>query len=471
MSLQQFFLMLYARWRIATATLAVVVAATLVISLVMPKKYTASASVVIDSKGSDPVFGAMLPTLISPAYMATQVDIINSDRVATRVVKLLKLDTNPQTEAQWQEATEGRGSKERWLAEFLKQNLDVKPSRESSVINIGYTSGDSRFAAALANAFAQAYIDTTLELRVEPARQSATWFDERSRSLREALETAQNALSSYQREHGIVAVDERLDVENARLAELSAQLTAIQAQTVDSMSRQKHASGAQSESSPDVMQNPLVQSLKTEIARNEAKLTELSGQLGPNHPQYQRLKDETQALKGKLDAEVNRVVGALGTTSKVNQQRESEIRASLEAQKAKILKLKQERDDLAVLTRDVDTAQRAYDTVNQRLTQTSLESQVNLTNIALLNPATEPVNHSSPKLLKNLLIATFLGTLMGVGMSFLAEFIDRRVRSDGDLVAFVDSAFLGRLQGPEVKMGRLARWFNHLVARFTPHTA
>lgn len=469
MTLQQFFFMLRARWRIAAFTLAGVVILALLVSLILPKQYTATATVVIDVKATDPVFG-VLPTVLSPAYMATQVDIINSDRVATRVVKLLKLDANPQTDAQWREATDGRGNKERWLADFLKKNLDIKPSRESSVINVGYTSPDPRFAAALANAFAQGYIDTTLELRVEPARQSAVWFDERSKSLREALERAQTLLSSYQREHGIVATDERLDVENARLAELSAQLTAIQSQAVDAQSRQRQARGDQLESSPDVMQNVLVVNLKTEIARNEAKLSELSSQLGPNHPQFQRLKSETDALREKLAAEVQRVVGGLGTSSKVHLQREAEIRVSLEAQKDKILKLKQQRDEVAVLMRDVDTAQRAYDTVNQRLTQTSLESQVNLTNIALLNAATEPVVHSSPKLFKNLLIATFLGTLIGIGMAFAAEFIDRRIRSQDDLAEF-DTAFLGCLKGKDIKAGWLARRFNGLMARFTPQTA
>ena len=124
-----------------------------------------------------------------------------------------------------------------------------------------------------------------------------------------------------------------------------------------------------------------------------------------------------------------------------------------------------------MLTRDVETAQRAYDTVNQRLTQTSLESQVNLTNIALLNLATEPIAPSSPKTLKNLLIATFVGTLLGIGMAFMAEFIDRRIRSENDVTEFVGCSFLGVLQGREVRGNWLQRQLNGLIARFTPRTA
>lgn len=471
MTFQQFLFMLAARWRIATITLGVVVAATLVVSLLLPKQYTATAIVVIDAKATDPLSGGLQPMVLSPAYMATQLDIINSDRVATRVVKLLKLDTNPQSISQWQDATQGRGDMIRWLGDFVKKNLDAKPSRESSVINIGYTSPDPRFASALANAFAQAYIDTTLELRVEPARQSATWFDERTRATRQTLEKAQDALSSYQREHGIVATDERLDVESARFSELSAQLTAIQAQKVDAQSRWSQAKGTKFENSQDVMLNPLVQGLKAEINRNEAKLKEMAGQLGPNHPAYVNLKNETDALQAKLQNEVTNVVASLNTSGRVNQQREDEIRAALEAQKAKLLKLKQDRDDVAVLLRDVDSAQRAYDVVNQRLTQTSLESQMNLTNIALLNSATEPLTHSSPKTTKNMLMAVFIGTILGMAAAFVAEFLDRRVRSEEDLSTALDCAFLGLLQKEVVAQAWWQRAITWVQGRFQPKLA
>lgn len=469
MTLQQFFLMLRARWRIATFTFMVLVMLALVISLILPSKYTATATVVIDSKATDPISGTLYP--ISSSYMATQIDIINSDRVATRVVKLLKLDQNPATVEQWKESTEGRGSMERWIGDYMKRNLEAKPSRESNVINIEYVSPEPKAAAVLANAFAQAYIDTTLELRVEPARQSAAWFDERSKALREALEKAQRALSTYQQEHGIVATDERLDVENARLNELSSQYTAVQAQKVDAQTRHTQSKKEQLETMPEVLQNSLIQGLKSDVARLESKLTELGGQLGTKHPQYQRLQDEKNAMQQKLDAEIQRVISGLATSGRVNEKREGEIKAAIDLQKEKILKLKQERDQITVLVRDVETAQRAYDAVNQRLNQTSLESQVNLTNIALLNPATEPLVASSPKTRKNLLIAVFLGTLLGVGMAFLAEFIDRRVRSEDDLIEIIDATFLGPLHGLEKKESRLMLWFNRQLARFSPKLA
>ncbi len=202
MTFQQFLLILRARWLIGLAVLLVVVATTLAVSLVLPKQYESSASVLIDVKSPDPILGVTLPGLVTPGYMATQVDIVTSDRVAQRVVRMLGFEKSPQAVEQWREATEGKGSIEAYFADLLKKKLDVKPSRESNVLAISFTGQDPKFSAAVANAFAQAYIDTNLELKIEPAKQYASWFAGQSKALRDGLEKAQTRLSEFQKETG-----------------------------------------------------------------------------------------------------------------------------------------------------------------------------------------------------------------------------------------------------------------------------
>lgn len=432
MTFQQFVLILKARWKVILAIFSVVVATTLVLSLILPKQYTASTSVLIDMKSADPIYGAMMQAQLLPGYMATQVDIITSDRVAQRVVRMLGVDKNPDAIAQWQDEGEGKGTVVTFFADLLQKKLDVKPSRESSVINIGFTGTDPTFAAGVANAFARAYMDTNLELKVEPAKEFASWFGDRAKQLRDNLEAAQARLSAYQKEKGIVATDDRLDVENARYAELSSQLTAIQAQRADSSSRQRQASGRM-DTSPDVINSPVIQQLRADVARQEAKLKEMAGQLGQNHPQYQRSQAELETLKSKLDTEMRQVASSVGTSNVVNQQRENDLRQALEAQKKKVLELRAQRDEAAVLLKDVETAQRAYDLVTQRLSQTSLESQTQQTNIVVLTPADPPIKHSSPRILLNTVLACFLGGLLGVGVALLLELTNRRIRSAEDL--------------------------------------
>ena len=457
MNLQQFLLILRARYKLVLLVLLGTVTATLGVSLVLPKQYTATTSVVIDVKSPDPVIGMMLPGMAAPGYMATQIDIIQSDRVAQKVVKLLKLDANPTVRQQWMEATKGKGKLEVWLADVLQTKLDVKPARESNVISISYKAVDPGFAAAVANAFTQAYIETNVELKVEPARQYAKWFGEQGKSLRDNLEKAQAKLSAYQQEHGIVAIDERLDNETAKLNELSTQLTVVQGQTSDAQSKQR--SGAASDTLPEVVQNPTIGALKVELARQEAKLQELAGNLGRNHPQYQRAESEIATLKRKLEVETRHITSGFSTSRAVGRDKEAELKAAIEAQKKKLLELKHHRDEVAVLMRDVDAAHKAYEAVSQRFNQTSLESQSTQTNVSVLTPAAEPTEPSFPKPLLNTLVSVFVGTLLGVGAALVLEMFDQRIRSVDDLGGMLQLPILGVIEKQQRRGPiRLAFW-------------
>jgi polysaccharide biosynthesis transport protein len=448
MSYLQLLTILRARWLLALSVLAVVVGATAAVSLVLPKQYKSSASVVIDVK-PDPVSAMIYGALSSPSFMATQVDIIKSDRVAQRVVKNLKLADNPQVVAQWQESTGGQGSVASWMADALQRKLEVQPSRESNVISITFVAPDPKFAAALANAFVQAYIETTLELRVDPARQYSNFFEVRAKEARDALEAAQAKVSSFQRDKGIIATDERLDVENARLNELSSQLVAIQAVAGDSASRERQVSGGAAERMAEVMTSPVVVGLKGDVARAESRLKELGSRFGDSHPQIIEAKASLAELQTRLAEESRRVASGVGVTNTINRQREGQIRAELEQQRAKVLRMKQVRDEGAVLVRDVENAQRTYDAVVARLTQTSLESQATQSNVNVLNPAVVPSQPSSPRVVLNTLVATFVGTMLAIGLAVLWELRDRRVRSTADLLGALNLPVLGVLPNPE----------------------
>lgn len=450
MNFSQFLLILKARWLVAVLALGVTVATTLVVSLILPKNYTANVSLVVDSKAKDPITGTLLPMQLLPGYLATQVDIIKSQNVALKVVDGLKLSENPTIRQQYQESGQTGGDIRHWLSDLLLKKLDVKPSRESSVIQVEFEGADPRFAAIVANAFAQAYVHTNLELKVEPAKQTTAFYDDQIKQLRGTLEKAQAALSDYQQKKGLVASDERIDVETARLAELSSQLVAAQAQTYDTTSRQSQSQNALAE----VEQNPLIQGLKRDLAVGETKLSELAQKVGKNHPQYQRAQAEVESLRAKLEAEMKVATRSVGTTAKVAQTREGDIRGALAAQKSRVLALKQSRDEAAVLIRDVENAQRLYDAALQRYGQTRLEAQNSQTDIAILNPAVPPTEASSPKVVLNTILAVFLGSLLGIGLAFLMEMLDRRVRSGEDLTAALDLAVLGEI----AKGGKHGAW-------------
>jgi uncharacterized protein involved in exopolysaccharide biosynthesis len=185
--------------------------------------------------------------------------------------------------------------------------------------------------------------------------------------------------------------------------------------------------------------------LKSDVAQREAKLREMSGNLGANNPQYQRAQAELASMRSRLAAETAAVVNGVATNNRVNAQREAELTAAVQAQKTRLLKLKEDRDSAAVLQRDVDGAQRAFDAISTRQTQSNLESQTNQTNIAVLNPAEAPTSASKPRKLLNVMISVFLGSLLGIGLALMLELAKRHVRSEQDLLEVLDLPVLSSI--------------------------
>jgi uncharacterized protein involved in exopolysaccharide biosynthesis len=221
---------------------------------------------------SDPVASAAAVAFgnaaLNTGYMATQMDLLQSERVALRAMKLSGLDRSPALKARWQAATDSRGSFDTWLFEQMRKKVEVLPTRESGMMTISFTASDAKTAADVANAYVRAFIDVTLELRVEPAKRYADFFDDRVKQLRATLNAAQARLATYQQASGIVATDERLDVEVTRLSELSSQLSAWQAASADSRSRQQASSGPNG--MPEVAADPVIIGLSSELARQQA---------------------------------------------------------------------------------------------------------------------------------------------------------------------------------------------------------
>lgn len=466
MRLSQILAILAARRWIALWVFFLTVLVTTLLSFLLPKTYTASTTVVINAKGADPVTGQMLPAALMPGYMATQFDIIASRNVALKVVDKLQIAQNPTAQAKFQEATDGEGDIRDYYADQFLQGLEVKPSRESSVIEISYRGPDPGFAAALANAFAEAYIQTSLELKTNPAKQASVFFDNQIKALRTDVEKAQARLSAYQNEHGITSSEGRLDVEMARLAELSSQLVVAQAQTYDSNSRRNQLKRGGASDSPEILSNSLIQGLKSQLVAAEAKLSEVSQRLGVNHPQYQAAQQEVNNLRQSIQTEIAKTSSSVGQSAQVSQLREGEIKAALDAQKQRVLQLKSEQDEMAVLLREVESAQRIYDNALLRFGQTSLESQSGQTEISVLNPATPPLKHSSPKILINIVLSLFLGGLLAVGVAIAVEMLDRRVRSADDLAQLMTIPVLAALVKPKPTLGEwLAQWLQTMKSK------
>lgn len=452
MNIQQFLLALRARFGVFALVLVATVLAATVVSLLLPKSYKATVSLLVDAKDEQSLSNVLRPLVLPQerlSYMQTQMDIITSKKVTRKVVQDLKLAENPLTRAALEAEAGDGGSIEDRLVENLLNKLKVEPS-QSNVIQASFSSADPRFSALVANAFAKAYIDTMLELRVEPTRQAAAWFDEQLKTLRANLEDAQAKLTDYHQRQGIVSADERSDIESTRLGLLSDQVARAQEQTFQWNSREQQArrflgQGGGPDRLPDVLDNPFIQKLKTDLLHGEARLRELATQYGANHPQYQRQVSENQSLREKLDSEMRKVVAGIESSARQSRQREADLAKAMAAQRARLLELKEGRNELTVLRRNVESAERAYDTAMQRSVVSQVDSRASQTNVTVLNPAFVPGAPSHPKVVLNIVLSLLVGTMLGIGIVTLMEMFDRRVRSPNDLESGWDVPMLAVL--------------------------
>ena len=429
MTLRQMLLILRLRWWLVLLVFILVIVGTAGVSMLLPKKYNAHTTLLLDVK-ADPLLATLMPSLATPGYIATQTEIIQSDRIAGRVVKMLGLAQNAAAVAQWREETEGRVPLDKYFGDLMQKGLQVEPGKGSTVMTIAFSAADPKFAAAAANTFARAYIDLGVELRVGPAREYAGFFDERSKALRTDLEAAQAKLSAFQQKKGILVSAERLDMEMARLTSLETALAGAMADSAETSSRQRNAG---TENSVDVQQSAAVQGLKGELARAETRLIEVSTNYGSNHPLRIQLEAQIAELKQQISREMRRVSGATSNVNRIAGQRIGELRALVETQKRSVFGMRTERDEASLLLKELETAQRAYETVAQRRSQLANESQADQASARVLSPAVEPLTHSSPNIPKNIVAAVVIGLLLGVGAALGWEMLDRRVRSEADL--------------------------------------
>ncbi|HKE46212.1 MAG TPA: chain length determinant protein EpsF [Steroidobacteraceae bacterium] len=452
MNPRMFVLALRARYGVFALALAATVAAAAIVSLVMPKAYKSTASLVVDTREEQSMRNAV-DAFVQPneriAYLQTQVDILTSKKVARQVVQNLDLVHNPAVIKSFKKHADADDSIEEWLIDGMLSSLKVETS-QSSIIHVSYTDRDPEVAARIANAFAKAYLDTVLELRVQPMRNAAAWFDTQLKTLRANLEDAQAKLTEYQRREGIVSTDESQDLEYARLNELSKQLANTQQETIELQSRDRQARsdiarGSDLDQLPSVRANPYIQQMRADVIAAETKLQEMSRQYGVNHPAYKAQVAEIEARRDKLNAEMRRTVASNGAALRQSQARDAELQSAIASQRTRLLSLKEGRNELSVLNRNVETAQKTYETALERSVVSQVEGRANQANASVLTPAVAPSKPSQPKLRLNIALSMVLGTMLGLGLVLLLEMSDRRVRSLADLNEASHLPLLGRI--------------------------
>jgi chain length determinant protein EpsF len=461
-----------ARFKIIMLIFLTTVATSVIVSMVVSKKYSATTALVVDLRGADSILGqggTGYSSYSIQSILSTQTDILTSQRVVDKVIDTVGLESRA-ADFLGGEAPEAmdRPALRARLTEALLKKLDVRSSREGSTLMVSYEGTDPALVQKIANAFAQAYVEATVDLKTEPAAKFRDWFEAQTRASREAFEQAQKRLTAARQETGIISTGEREDVEVTRLNELSTQLAAVQAALADTRSRSSNLEGRGRESMPDVVQNALIQTLRSDLGRAQARFEQLASRVGTSHPEYLSAQAEVNGLRQRLDQEISRVAGSIAAAHSVNVQREAQLRAAVDAQRAKMLKQRSAWDRVNLLEREVENARKALDMVTTRLNETNLESQVRQSNVSILTPATYPTEPSRPKPLLNALIGALAGLFMAMIAAFTMEALQKPLRDSLDLLEAAGVAVLAVL--PHAASQRPQRLIGHTGQTLGPPT-
>ncbi len=481
MTFGQFLTILRARFALVASVFLIGVLGALALTLLVPRQYTSVARVLVEHNGADKSPAAASSSGSVSNLVSTHRDLIASPLIALKVVQALKLDQNVGATARLLSAFNpvatakewlasllpDRGpapelSPKYWIADRLSRNLSVTASRDSQMIRIAYTSRNPRFSAEVTNAFTRAYVDANTNIKASPAKAEAGRFDEQLKQMRADLEQAEGKLAKFQQDKGIIATDERLDVENQRLAELTGQAALAQSEAFAFEARRRQlrgfidGRGGAADAPAEVASSPAVLQLRQEIAAREAKLSELSNRIGPNHPQYQAAQAEIKQLRGELTRTSRSMAASLMSNSDVAGQREASLRGALEQQKTRILKMKGDREQLAMLARDVDNAQKSYNDAMQKRSQSRMDLEVGRSNVAVVDEASAPLRPSFPNTTLNVAIGGLAGLVLGIGLALTREAGTRYVRSEADLVDLLRVPMLAVLP-PRLPGARSAR--------------
>lgn len=471
---------------------AVIVLVALVIGITStvtsPDEYTSSTTVNFDLKNTNPFAGA---GVVDGGFIATQVDLIGSKTVAQRVVDGLGEDDlervkysiwndytlldsimawfhekiaalierlAPEEEVQavaGNESPDASATAQRenpvtysWMASAISARLKVKPVIGSTNIALEYVSTDPYVAALIVNGVASEFADYSVERGTKPAERTKAWLDQQLETLRDRLEQAQTRLTTFQQETGIVASSEKLDLEEVKLQQLTTQLGEQRKQTkeVESRWQQIKASAGNTEALstiPQIINAPAIQNIKSEIRGLEGQLTEVSSKFGENHPQYKTVVAELSDARSKFNREIRAVASSAEKEAKLARQTEENLAKVMEEQKALVLKLKNQMDEISVLEREIDSNRETYNAALAQYNQSNLQSLVSQANVSVVDYAVPSRAPSGPSLVKNTLASLVLGFILAIGIVFLKEFFSRKIRCREDVFIDEHSHLLG----------------------------
>jgi capsular exopolysaccharide synthesis family protein len=314
--------------------------------------------------------------------------------------------------------------------------------RNSRLVDVAFVTPDPLLSARVANAHAAAYIDQNLEFRFLASREATDWLASRMGEQREQVEASEEALQRYREETGAVPLEDRQNIVVQRLADLNAAHTRARTERIEreatynqvrSLQRNREAL----DTLPVVLSNVFIQQQKTELAQLQRQQAQMTEKLGERHPDMIKMATAIEQTQARIDAEIQKVIQALRNDYLAAQANERSLQMVLEQQRQEAQELNRASIQYGALQRDADSNRELFQGLLQRTRETDLSANLRTNNIRVVDAAEPPQAPSSPNRRNNLILGLLGGLLLGVGLAFLFEQVDGRIKSPEEIKAYL----------------------------------
>jgi succinoglycan biosynthesis transport protein ExoP len=461
--------MIKRKW-IVGGTLAVIFGAALVATLRTTPIYDAVGSIAINKP--DPMLQSLRDSANSgadyydPTDLDTEVRILRSDLLALQVIKQLNLDRMPEFGGHGQspssslelttDALDPNSARSNAVLGGFKGNLRVVLEPNTRIIDLHFRSPNKELAARVVNTLANTYIEQNFKTRFESTMQASDWLSRQLVDLQMKVETSQEKLVQYQKQHQILGIDEKQNITTAKLDELNKELTAAESERMQKESVYRLAEAGDPESAAAVANGTaqgkssentsvLLEKLQEQKADLKIQIAQFSTQFGPSYPKLAQLNNQVQEIDAQQQNEMKKVAGRLRGDYLAALQRENMLRAALEEQKQEDNKLNESAIEYSLLKRDFETNRTLYEGLLQKLKEAGVTAGLRSNNIRPVDIARTPASPAEPNIPRNLGFAFVLGLTSGIGLAFLLEGIDNTVRTPEQAQAISGLPSLGMI--------------------------
>jgi len=467
------------RWKLViAATVLGFLVAGLVITLLMTPKFTAVTQIEIARESNKIVNLQGVEQEASDAdqeFYQTQYGLLRSRSLAERVANKLKLDDSPvffeafgidpadhglEAPRNGRFAPGDRAARTRLAGEALLKNVSVNPTRLSRLVDVSVTTPDAVLSARIANAWAENFIQATLQRRYEASSYARNFLENRLEQLRRRLEESERQLVTYASNQRIINLpttggpsDSRAErsIVAENLAALNGELSKATAERIRVQSRYDQLRSRGGEST-EALDNVAINTLRSRRAELAAEYQKMMTQFEPDYPAARALRSQLEQIDRSLSREESRISGSLGSEYQGALERERRLSGQVDALKNGLLDLRRRSIQYNIYQREVDTNRALYDGLLQRYKEIGITGGVGVNNIAIVDAATRPDRRSSPRLMLNLFLSLVLGTLVGAGLALLLDHIDESIMEPSEFKQRLNMSLLGtvpRAQGIE----------------------